>query len=60
VMRQQWDASEDAARKAVTDYGVKTNDVDLAAFRRAAEPLLREYQQQPELAALVRRIRDFA
>ncbi len=60
VMRRQWDASEDAARKAVTDYGVKTNDVDLAAFRRAAEPLLREYQQQPELAALVRRIRDFA
>ena len=60
VMRQQWDASEDAARRAVTDYGVKTNDVDLAAFRKAADPLVREYLRHPELAALVRRIRDLA
>ena len=60
VMREQWDASEDAARKAVTDFGIKTNAVDMAAFRTAAEPLLQTYLQQPELAALVRRIRDFA
>jgi len=60
VMRRQWDASEDAARTAVTDYGVKTNDVDLAAFRKAADPLVREYLRHPELAALVRRIRDLA
>lgn len=60
VMRQQWDASEDAARTAVKDYGVKTNDVDLAAFRKAADPLVREYLRHPELAALVRRIRDLA
>lgn len=60
VMREQWDASEDAARKAVADYGVESNDVDLDAFRRAAEPLLKQYQQQPELAELVRRIRDLA
>lgn len=60
VMREQWDASEDAARRAVTEYGVKTNQADLAAFRQAAEPLLKQYHQQPELAALVRRIRDFA
>ena len=60
VMREQWDASEDTARKAVSDYGVKSNEVDLDAFRRAAEPLLKQYQQQPELAELVRRIRDLA
>ena len=60
VMREQWDASEDAARKAVTDFGIKTNAVDMAAFRTAADPLLRTYLQQPGLAALVRRIRDFA
>ncbi len=60
VMRRQWDASEDAARKAVADYGVKTNEVDLAAFRKAADPLVREYLRHPELTALVRRIRDLA
>ncbi len=60
VMRRQWDASEDAARKAVVDYGVKTNEVDMAAFRKAADPLLREYLRHPELTALVRRIRDLA
>lgn len=60
VMRRQWDASEDAARRAVTGAGVKTNAVDMAAFRTAAEPLLQQYLQQPALAALARRIRDLA
>jgi tripartite ATP-independent transporter DctP family solute receptor len=60
VMREQWDASEDEARKAVVDYGVKTNTVDMPAFRKAAEPLLRDYLQQPDIASLHRRIRAFA
>jgi len=60
VMRTEWDASEGAARAAVTDFGVKTNDVDMAAFRKAAQPLLQEYLEQPELATLARRIRDFS
>ena len=30
------------------------------AFRKAAEPLLRDYLQQPEIAALHRRIREYA
>lgn len=60
VMRRLWDASEDAARRAVLDYGVKFNAVDMAAFRAAADPLRRRYLAQPELDALYRRIRRFA
>ena len=60
VMRTEWDASEDKARQAVLAHGVKANAVDIGAFREAAAPLLRDYLQQPEIAALHRRIRDFA
>lgn len=60
VMRAKWDESEDAARKAVLDHGIKTNDVDIDAFRKAAQPLLDAYHRQPEIEALYRRIRDLA
>lgn len=60
VMRQQWDASENTARQAVADFGITFNAVDMPAFRKAADPLLQQYLQQPALAALTRRIRDFA
>jgi tripartite ATP-independent transporter DctP family solute receptor len=60
VMREQWDASEGAARQAVLDYGVKTNEVDMPAFRKAAEPLREQYLRQPEIQTLYRRIRDLA
>ncbi|MFY2764007.1 TRAP transporter substrate-binding protein [Arenimonas sp. MALMAid1274] len=60
VMRTAWDASETAARDAVRTAGVAINDADMSAFRRAAEPLLREYLQAPALASLHRRIRDLA
>ncbi|MCW4455284.1 TRAP transporter substrate-binding protein [Flavobacterium sp. MXW15] len=60
VMRERWDASENAARQAVADYGVKSNEVDMPAFREAARPLLEQYLGQPGIASLHRRIRDFA
>lgn len=60
VMRQHWDASESAARQAVLDYGVKFNEVDMAAFRKAAEPLLADYTRRSEIQPLYRRIRDLA
>lgn len=60
VMRRLWDDSEDAARRAVVAHGVKTNDVDMAAFRKTAQPLLDEYHRRPEIEALYRRIRDLA
>ncbi|MDR0184180.1 TRAP transporter substrate-binding protein [Lysobacter sp. UC] len=60
VMRARWDASEDAARVAVKEAGVRFNDVDMPAFRRAAQPLLDEYLRKPGIGALYRRIRDMA
>ncbi|MEZ0471694.1 TRAP transporter substrate-binding protein [Luteimonas salinilitoris] len=60
VMRRLWDESESAARAAVEAHGVAFNDVDMAAFRAAAVPLLDEYLHRPEIAPLYRRIRAFA
>ena len=52
--------AEGSARAAVLEAGIKFNDVDLAAFRKAAQPLLDEYHRKPEIEALYRRIRDLA
>ena len=60
MMRRDWDAGEDKARAAVLAHGVKSNEVDIEAFRKVSAPLLRDYLQRPEIAALHRRIRDFA
>ena len=60
VMREQWDATEGKARQTVLAHGVKANAVDMPAFRKAADPLLRKYLQQPDVAAIYRRIREFA
>jgi len=60
VMRAKWEASEQKAREAVLADGVKVNEVDLVAFRNAAQPLLDEYHRKPEIEALYRRIRDLA
>ncbi|RPE75925.1 TRAP transporter substrate-binding protein [Vulcaniibacterium tengchongense] len=60
VMRALWDASEQEAGAAVRAAGVHMNEVDMAAFRRAAQPLLDEYLRQPEIDALYRKIRALA
>jgi TRAP-type C4-dicarboxylate transport system substrate-binding protein len=60
VMRAKWEESESKARAAVLASGVKANDVDTEAFRKAAQPLLDEYHRKPEIEALYRRIRDLA
>ncbi|MDH5822417.1 TRAP transporter substrate-binding protein [Luteimonas sp. RD2P54] len=60
VMRELWDASESAAREAVAAHGVRFNDVDHAAFRAAAAPLLDEYLAKPDIAPLFRQIRALA
>jgi tripartite ATP-independent transporter DctP family solute receptor len=60
VMRALWDESDAAARKAVADYGVRINEVDLEAFKRVSAPLLKDYLRKPELDSLYRRIRDLA
>ncbi|MET0289636.1 MAG: TRAP transporter substrate-binding protein [Pseudoxanthomonas sp.] len=56
VMRARWDASEREAREAVAAAGVHVNEVDTAAFRAAAEPLLQRYGSRDELAPLLRAI----
>jgi tripartite ATP-independent transporter DctP family solute receptor len=60
VMRSLWDESENAARTAVREAGVRFNDVDQAAFREAAAPLLAAYRRDPQIDTLYRRIRDLA
>ena len=60
VMRAKWDESEGKARQAVLDAGIRSNEVDMAAFRDVARPLRDRYLQQPEIQTLYRRIRDLA
>ena len=57
VMRAKWEESEGKARESVLAAGVKVNEVDIAAFRKAAQPLLDDYHRQPAIEALYRRIR---
>lgn len=60
VMRAKWDESEAVARRTVAESGVLSNDCDIPAFRRAAQPLLDAYQRNPAIADLTRRIRALA
>lgn len=60
VMREAWDTSEAESRRALEAAGVAMNTVDAAAFRRAAEPLVREVLADPQLRALHAAIRKAA
>jgi tripartite ATP-independent transporter DctP family solute receptor len=59
-MRSLWDQQEDASRAAVEQAGVRVNEVDLDAFKKAAAPIVRAYLQDPELDALYRDVRAVA
>jgi TRAP-type C4-dicarboxylate transport system substrate-binding protein len=52
-----WDRLEIESRERVVASGVKRNDVDLAAFRRASESVTTRYLHDSKLAALYERIR---
>jgi TRAP-type C4-dicarboxylate transport system substrate-binding protein len=56
VMRALWDPKQAAARQTVIDAGVRFNDADHDAFRRAVEPVRRRYLADPALADTIRRI----
>ncbi len=60
VMRTLWDKTADESRIALQEQGVLMNAVDVAAFRKAAEPLLRDYRQDAAIEKLYRGIRDLA
>jgi tripartite ATP-independent transporter DctP family solute receptor len=59
-MRELWDRMEAQSRERVIASGVRTNDVDVEAFHRAAQPVLESHLQRDELAALHRSIRALA
>ena len=54
IMRGLWDTSEAESRRALAAAGVTMNTVDANAFRRAAEPLVRELLRD----AALRRLHD--
>lgn len=59
-MRVLWDRSVADADAAVRAAGVAVNDTDRVAFRRAAEPQLRRYLEDPAIARLYAAIRATA
>lgn len=58
VMRQLWDQKQATARQTVLDAGIEANEADIAAFRRAVEPMRARYLRDPDIAAAVRQIED--
>jgi TRAP-type C4-dicarboxylate transport system substrate-binding protein len=60
VARAMWDERERSARSAALEAGVTEVDVDLAAFRAAAAPMLESYRTDPRIDALWRAIRALA
>jgi len=60
LMRERWDDTVRRSREAVLAAGVSVNEVDAAAFRRAAQPLLDRYLADPEIERLHVKLRSFA
>ncbi len=60
IMRDLWDTSEAESRRALETAGVKMNTVDADAFRKAAEPLVRQLLRDPQLRRLHDAIRAAA
>jgi tripartite ATP-independent transporter DctP family solute receptor len=56
-MRSLWDKTEAESRAKAIASGVQVTEVDQAAFRRAASPVVEAYLQDPELARLHRLVR---
>ena len=56
-MREIWDRMEADSRAQVVASGVHTNEVDMTAFRRAAQPLVAEYLSSQDLRDLYDGIR---
>jgi tripartite ATP-independent transporter DctP family solute receptor len=60
VMRAMWDRSEAESRAFVLQHGVSANEVDRAAFERAAQPVLERYRRDPPIDAQYRAVRALA
>jgi tripartite ATP-independent transporter DctP family solute receptor len=60
IMRGHWDTKQANARQTVLDAGIQYNEADREAFRRAVEPMRRQYLADPDIADTVRRIEAHA
>jgi tripartite ATP-independent transporter DctP family solute receptor len=60
VLRELWDRSETQSRDYVLAHGVMSNAVDRGAFVRAAQPALKNWLRDGEVAALYKDIRALA
>ena len=60
VMRELWDRMEAESREFVLAAGVKMNDVDREAFRRAAQPIVDATLRDPTLRKLYEEVRASA
>ncbi|MBL8269034.1 MAG: TRAP transporter substrate-binding protein [Steroidobacter sp.] len=59
-MRQLWDRMDAESRDFVLKAGVQANEVDTAAFQRAAQPVLQRYLQRQGLNQVYESIRAVA
>ncbi len=59
-MRSLWDESEKKSRDYVLANGVTANDVDRAAFERAAAPVVAKYREDADVDRYYRGIRELS
>lgn len=59
-MRSLWDRMEEESRQHVLASGIEVTEIDMSAFRRAAQPLLERYLESQQLRALYEQIRALA
>ena len=59
-MRALWDQMEAESRQHVIDAGIEISEIDMAAFTRAAQPLLKRYLQSDALRSLYDDIKALA
>lgn len=59
-MRELWDRMDAESRDFVLKAGVQANDVDAAAFHRAAKPVVERYLRQQGLSQVYQSIRAVA
>ena len=60
VLRELWDKTADESRKTLQEHGVQMNEINVPAFHKAAEPVLREYRKDAVIEQLYRSIRALA
>lgn len=60
LMRERWDETVLASRRAALDAGIVPNAIDKDAFRRAVQPMLERHLRDPETRRLYEELRGFA